>query len=478
MSIFDRYRDIVDDWAAFEDALARPLPTCIVVNELKITPDALAQRLRLRGADPRVLPWTERAFVLPDRANLGTRLEYLAGLYNVQEEAAVLPVELLQAEPGERILDLCAAPGNKTAQVAMSLRNTGTVVGNDRSVGRLRAVRGVLDRLGIWNVCLSARDGGNYPKAAGTFDRVIVDVPCSCDGTSRKNSKVLETLCDYEYRQLGGVQRSLLSRALHLCRPGGRVVYSTCSYAPEENELVVHDVLRELRFEVEIESPTVPGFQTAQGLTDWNGEALDPRLSRTLRVWPHLNDTGGFYVAVLRKDDDAPDPQAAPPTLREVGGVEDAEWRPAILDRFGIDPAVMADLTVFRRNKKTLWVANGDLRPVGAELGECGTGLPLLRTQMAVPKLTTAGAAALGAHATRNVADVTADNADRYFRRWESQLSPEESSKCDSTGYVLVRCDGLITGVARYEEPTRTLKSHFPKSSSLTAENTAFGSEP
>ena len=215
---------------------------------------------------------------------------------------------LLDPRAGERVLDLCAAPGNKTAQIAVAMQNQGTVVANDARWARLAPVRRVLERLGILNVVATVEDGAIFPDGAGRFDAVLADVPCSCDATVRKSPKVVLRQDERRRPQVRGLQRAILRRAVDLCRPGGRVVYATCTFAPEENESVVHEVLEDLGATGADDDPVlrvrpveVPGLRLSPGLPAWQGQRFHPALARSVRLWPHHNDTGGFYVAVLDK---------------------------------------------------------------------------------------------------------------------------------------------------------------------------------
>jgi len=295
---FERYRDIIDDWEAFRDALSRPLPTCGWSNRLKCSRDQLLRRFSDDGIEASPIEWHPDAFILGDEVHPGRRMEHIAGLFQVQEEAALGAVRFLDLQSGDRVLDMCAAPGNKTAQICIELENTGTVVANDRSYHRLRAVRNTADRLGIVNMVVTEYDAGNLPSDIGRFDAVLADVPCSCTGTSRKNPSVLDDP-DQSIESLANTQRAILYKAFQLTRPGGRVVYSTCSYAPEENESVVQDILDRLDYEPRWVECRIPGFRAAPGLTEWQGEAFSPEMSRAMRVWPHHNDTGGFFVAAF-----------------------------------------------------------------------------------------------------------------------------------------------------------------------------------
>ncbi|MGD2115865.1 MAG: RsmB/NOP family class I SAM-dependent RNA methyltransferase, partial [Acidobacteriota bacterium] len=177
----ERYRPLIDDWPAFVRALERPLPVTVWTNPLRsgLPADLLQNLLAGEGHAPEPLGWCPGAFRLADGATPGRGLLGVSGLYHIQEEVSLLPVELLDPRPGERVLDLCAAPGGKTARIAVAMENRGTVVANDVDWRRLVAVGRNLDRLGVVNVATTAWDAANFPEEGGPFDRVLADVPCT-----------------------------------------------------------------------------------------------------------------------------------------------------------------------------------------------------------------------------------------------------------------------------------------------------------
>lgn len=295
---FERYRPLVDDWDAFAAAHERPLRPTVWTNTLRTSPEALRCLLREEGTEPEDVPWYPGAFRLPPDAAPGKSLSKLLGLAHIQEEVSLLPVLFLDPRPGERVLDLCAAPGNKTVQAAVRMADRGTVLANDRSKKRLGLVVANLERLGVTIGAVTAYDAGNLPRDFGPFDRVLADVPCSCEGTARKNPEVLGRTG--RERRPTHVQRAILKKAVQLCRPGGRIVYSTCTYAPEENEAIVDEALSE-NASLKLLPAGLDGLFGSPGLTEWQGRSFPPDVERTLRVWPHHHDTGGFFVAVLEK---------------------------------------------------------------------------------------------------------------------------------------------------------------------------------
>ena len=294
-----RYAPIVDDLDAFLDAAVRPLPPVVWANPLRASPAEVAALIAERAPQATPVPWLDDAWRLPVDARPGKWPEFEYGWLHTQEEASIWPATLLDARPGERVLDLCAAPGGKTARIACAMADRGTLVANDMKFGRLASLRRTLDRLGVTCAVVTCTDGLRLPRDAGPFDRVLVDAPCTCEGTSRKSRGRRDATDDGQHAFISPFQRGLLRRAVALTRPGGVIVYSTCTYAPEENEMVLDAVSPDLA----VVEPLTPfdGLRAAPGVTTWQGQPLRPDAVHAARLWPHHADTGGFFVARLRR---------------------------------------------------------------------------------------------------------------------------------------------------------------------------------
>ena len=295
-----RYEEIIPAFEEFLRCLREPLPKTVRVNTLKASVEKVLASLEERGIAFERLGWYEHGIKLEGVDRPGNLLEYFLGFIHPQEEVSMIPPLLMELEPGQLVLDLCAAPGSKATQIAQLLDNTGHIVANDVSAERLKLLRDNYERLGVLNMGITAYDGREFPSAC-EFDAVLVDAPCSCEGVVRKDPSVLRALGPRLYRRMHRLQRALLLRAVELVRPGGVVVYSTCTFAPEENELVVDYVLKRLGNSVELEPIELRGLRYEPGLTEWGGHELEPDLALCARFYPHLNDTGGLFVAKLRK---------------------------------------------------------------------------------------------------------------------------------------------------------------------------------
>lgn len=295
MNHLERYRDIVPDFEAFRAVQCLPLCNSIRINTLKIKRTQLLERLERAGIGYQVFTWYPLGLKL-DVESPGKTQENLLGYIHIQEELSMVPPLVLNPLPGEQILDLCASPGSKTTQISQMMNNRGLVIANEPSLGRVAPLRSNCERLGVLNVAVTRYDGRNFPR--GPFDRVLVDAPCSSEGRERKGPGVLARSSSKKSLDLQALQIGLLKNALRLVKPGGIVVYSTCTYAPEENELVVQTCLDVAR----LEKISIPGLKECPGVTEWNGEPLDNDLMHCARYYPHLNDAGGFFVAKFIKN--------------------------------------------------------------------------------------------------------------------------------------------------------------------------------
>ena len=294
-----RYDSLVDDPEAFHAACDRPLPSVLRVNGIKATAERVRTAFEEHGVGHESVGWHDGLFRLEEGVSPGNTWPFVHGWVYGQEEVSAIPALALAPDPGERVLDTCAAPGSKTTQLAALMDDRGLLVANDNDLGRLSALRANAERCGVTNVAVTNRDARNVslsPFDGERFDRALVDVPCSCEGTVRKNPDALENWSLDHVEGIAGVQTAILGRAIEVTRAGGTVVYATCTFAPEENEAVVHHALEEYDCDVvDFELP----IEHAPGVTEWRGETYDDAVRQAKRVYPHHNDTGGFFCAKL-----------------------------------------------------------------------------------------------------------------------------------------------------------------------------------
>lgn len=316
-----RYRGIIPDWEDFLAANQTPEPVAVRTRRALVEAEELAARLDARGFQVEPIPGMEDFLrILDGPDSVAQTLEHWMGLFHIQQVVMGLPSLALAPRAGDRVLDLCAAPGGKTTHMSELMGEEGPLVAVDPKEKRLRGLMANVFRLGYTNVLVIAADGRELPGGA-LFDRVLVDVPCSAEGNYRRQNGHLPSRSPGFQRYVTSLQESLLRRAIELTRPGGAVVYSTCTFAPEENEAVVDRVLRDLPVDVE---PLVPPVPHAPGLVEWDGVSFSSALSGACRVYPHHMDSGGLFMARLRKRSSAdadgpPEPLEMGPASSSVG---------------------------------------------------------------------------------------------------------------------------------------------------------------
>lgn len=290
----DRYRPIIDNWDAFNEACEQPATTTVRRNPLKTGPD-FDEKLRdtFPGAEQAV--WNPDVYRLPDVESPGKSALHWRGEYYVQEESAAVPVTVLDPQPHEHVLDMAAAPGGKTTQIAAAMENQGRLIANDANPKRLQSLFANIYRLGAACAIVTNYEGQNLPED-DVFDRILIDAPCSGEGNEARRSR--EAAAEHRVESLANVQKQMMEKAVKLLRPGGTLVYSTCTFTPQENEGVVRYVLDETGLTLADIDLDVP-HQT--GVTTFEGEEYGEDMRGTIRIYPHHLDSGGMFVAKFRK---------------------------------------------------------------------------------------------------------------------------------------------------------------------------------
>ncbi len=447
-----------DEFDAFRASVAPEAPPeappvqGLRVNTLKVMPALLRERLPLR-LDP--VPWSAETFVIEDEAGAvrpGKHPYHAAGLYYLQDPSATAPVELLDPQPGERILDLSAAPGGKATHIAARLNGQGLLVANEVIHKRAWELAGNLERWGATNVAITTETPERLAERwGGFFDAVLVDAPCSGEGMFRKGDAARREWSPALVEGCAVRQDSILEQAAALVRPGGRLVYSTCTFAPQEDEGTVARFLQAHPEFSLVEPPRRPGFDP--GRPEWLPGALSrPELARCVRLWPHHVWGEGHFAALLQKrEDDETAPtvydQALPRLAKSVQESYDAFTRDTFLE----PPAVTR-----------LCAAGAYLYAVPAGLPDVA-GLRYLHPgwwlgETKKERFEPSHALALGikGEAAKRVVDFAVDKPDlAAYLQGETFGSPGED------GWVLVTVDGFSLGWAK--RVGGRLKSHYPK---------------
>ncbi|HDG1709325.1 TPA: 16S rRNA (cytosine(1407)-C(5))-methyltransferase RsmF [Kluyvera ascorbata] len=293
---------------AFIDACQRPLRRSIRVNTLKITVDDFLALVAPYGWQLTPVPWCAEGFWIErdneDEFPLGSTAEHLSGLFYIQEASSMLPVAALFADGDTpaRVMDVAAAPGSKTTQIAARMGNCGMLLANEFSASRVKVLHANISRCGIANTALTHFDGRVFGAALPEcFDAILLDAPCSGEGVVRKDPDALKNWSLASNQEIASTQRELIDSAFHALRPGGTLVYSTCTLNRDENESVVNWLLERYPDAVHV-LPLGDLFPTA-------GQALTAE--GYLHVFPQIYDCEGFFVARLQKTA-AIDPLPAP----------------------------------------------------------------------------------------------------------------------------------------------------------------------
>lgn len=286
---------------SFDDFIAacqRPLRRSIRVNTLKISVADFLHLVAPYGWQLTPIPWCEEGFWIEredeDALPLGSTAEHLSGLFYIQEASSMLPVTALFADDNQpqRVMDVAAAPGSKTTQIAARMGNKGAILANEFSASRVKVLHANISRCGISNVALTHFDGRVFGAALPEcFDAVLLDAPCSGEGVVRKDPEALKNWSAESNHDIAQTQRELIDSAFHTLRPGGTLVYSTCTLNREENEEVLEWLLARYPQAVEV-IPLNTLFDGAEQALTAEGY---------LHVFPQIYDCEGFFVARLRK---------------------------------------------------------------------------------------------------------------------------------------------------------------------------------
>lgn len=305
-----RMQDMLKEvYPAFRESYEKTKFQALRINPLKVDE---ATFLESAPFSLRRVPWEKNGFYYGENDQPGKHPWHEAGVYYIQEPSAMAPAAYLEAQPGEKILDLCAAPGGKTTQIAAAMKGRGLLVCNEIHPARAKILSENVERMGIRNALVTNESPQKLAELFnGYFDRILVDAPCSGEGMFRKNEEACSEWSLENVQVCAKRQDEILDCAASMLREGGRLVYSTCTFAPAENEgSMVRFLLRHPDFSL-VEVPMYEGM--SQGVVEWAcyGEEPNPdvnglHLERTIRLWPHRLDGEGHFLAVLQKNGEVP----------------------------------------------------------------------------------------------------------------------------------------------------------------------------
>ena len=441
---------------SFDDFIAacqRPLRRSIRVNTLKITVEDFLALVAPYNWQLTPVPWCEEGFWIEredeESVPLGSTAEHLSGLFYIQEASSMLPVAALFSENNQpqRVMDVAAAPGSKTTQIAARMENQGLLLANEFSASRVKVLHANITRCGITNTALTHFDGRVFGAALPeTFDAILLDAPCSGEGVVRKDPDALKNWSLESNREIADTQRELIDSAFHALRPGGTLVYSTCTLNRDENESVVAWLLTRYPDAVEVE-PLAALFATAE-------QALTPE--GFLHVFPQIYDCEGFFVARLRKTSSVkplPTPRYkvgkfpfSPLKGREILAVTQAAQEVGIIwDE---------SLTLWQRDKE-IWLFPTDIEPLLGKVRFSRIGLKLAETHNKGFRWQHEAVIAL-ANSEKLSHELTPEDAQEWYRGRD--VYPQETPEHDD---VIVTFQGFPLGLAK--RINSRLKNSYPR---------------
>jgi len=275
-------------------------------NTLKISPEKLKKRLEERVWKIKQ-PYKEYPEIMIIESDLGPgelgkAEEHLLGYFYVQEISSMLSILALRPTEEDIFLDLCASPGSKTTQAASMMNNKGSIIANDSKLNRLIILASNLEKCGVSNTVITQNDGIDlcirYKREQIFFDKILVDAPCSGEGTLRSSPETFAMWNEKMTGKFARIQKHLAANAMGCLKVGGELLYSTCTHAPEENEEIIQHLLN--NFDISIEQINLP-LKTREGITEWQGKKYSEEIKKCVRIYPQDNDTEGFFLCKIKK---------------------------------------------------------------------------------------------------------------------------------------------------------------------------------
>lgn len=434
-----------DEYPAFLESYDKDRYQALRLNALKIRKDgrsaADGQAEHGSEADRAVcaglpwsltkVPWAENGYYYDKEDQPGKHPYHEAGVYYIQEPSAMAPVGMLKVCPGEKVLDLCAAPGGKSTQIAAALKGQGLLVCNEIHPARAKILSENIERMGVRNACVTNETPAHLAEVFPEyFDRILVDAPCSGEGMFRKNDEACDQWSPENVKLCAERQQEILDCAAVMLRPGGRLVYSTCTFAPEENE---------------------------EGMERFLLRHSEFQLLETTRLWPHKIQGEGHFAAVLTKNGSVPEDFES----ISAGGIQKGlpdkelqEWK-AFCKEFLADDWFAKHAGSYIKFGENLYLIPENMPNL--------KGLKVLRPGLQVGEIkkdrfepSHALALALSPEEVKQVYDLS--STDRLSRAFiNGETFPAEGGK----GWHLVCVDGFSLGWGKLAG--NIMKNHYPK---------------
>ena len=454
----DQMRDLLPDTAAFDQFIAisqHPLRRSLRVNTLKISVADFLTLVEPYQWALTPIPWCEEGFWIArddaDTLPLGSTAEHLAGLFYIQEASSMLPVTALFAgcpEP-QRVMDVAAAPGSKTTQIAARMRNQGAILANEYSASRVKVLHANLSRCGVSNTAMTHFDGRVFgPALPEHFDAILLDAPCSGEGVIRKDADALRNWSPESTEAIAATQQDLIESAFHALRPGGTLIYSTCTLNRSENQQVITWLLERYPDAVEIE-PLQGLFAGAERVSTPEG---------FLHVFPQVFDSEGFFVARLRKLQSV---EPLPVPGYKVGklpfspvGRKETEAIAAAAAKSGL--VWNGETHSLWSRDKELWLFPQAIEPLLGKVRFSRIGLKLAETFPKGYRWQHEAVIALAQPQASNRFELTCTEAEEWYRGRD--IYPERTLPAD---VVIVTCQQQPVGLAK--KVGSRIKNNYPR---------------
>jgi len=292
------------EYKEYEKILDKPYLNSIRCNTIKISPEQLKQKLKGKFKIKQPYKSNPEIMIIENQlepGEIGKAIEHILGYYYVQEISSMMPPLALNPKQNEIILDLAASPGSKTTQISAIMKNTGTILANDISLGRIGILSTNMQRCGTTNNLTTHHDGitlcNKLKKLNYKFDKILVDAPCSGEGTLRTSPKTASMFNEKLIFKFSKIQKKLAENALKVLKKHGTLVYSTCTHAPEENEEVINYLLN--NYPIELQEISLP-LKTRPGITAWKDKIYNNQIKKCARIYPMDNNTEGFFICKIK----------------------------------------------------------------------------------------------------------------------------------------------------------------------------------
>ena len=432
----------------------------IRVNKLKTSKEKLSQTLwKDYNIKAEGIEGIKNALKISEKSDLlGKTIEHIIGEYYIQGLSSMIPPIILNPKPENVVLDLCAAPGSKTTELAEIMENRGTLVSNEIQLDRVKMLVYNLDRINIVNTGVIHTKGEWLSKHyADHFDKVLVDAPCSGLGIIQKKGEVNDWWSLERAERLGDLQLKLLIAAIKMTKVGGEIVYSTCTLTPEENELILDRVLE--KYPVEVQEIKLP-VNSHPALLDYNGKKINSEISKGRRIFPWEADTDGFFIIKLKKTGETNPPLQTLPAQRKLkllnsDNKEISTLLKNISDYFGIPKEILSNYKYLLKSNDIFLVSKDWDDPYPGQFQRIGTKLGIIDRNKQLT-LHTQAAQVFQEHISKNIYAV--ENHDELKKYLEGGIIKKE---INIDGQCVIKYKDYILGTAIV---TKTgIKSRFPR---------------